>query len=430
MTERVFEYGGPVTEETIDPRKALAARLTALLAVDTSCLSGPEYCAHMGEFEAIRTRLEAEHLARLADFDESGCWAIDAAHGTANWMATHTGADKTDARGRVRLAQRLRQMPGVAAALAAGEITVAHARVLARCVINPRTRAFFPDDEPTLVGLARTSTPDQLANHVRAWIELMDQDGPVPQDPAQDTCSAARVGDRVRITSDLGLDTGLPLLAAIEERSDVLFERDKRVAAANPDDGLGMRTPGNRRAEALVELVMAGAGAEANPRRREPLFDVLVDALTLRTMERRADSTLELTDGSVIPIQLAHLWGCDALMQRVVLDRNGAVLDLGRAERYATKEQRRALDARDRGCAVPGCGRPSEFCDAHHLSFWEDGGSTDLDNLVLLCRHHHRAIHHRRLHVEMERGRPTFADGYGRRIEAGRYRPPPEAAAA
>lgn len=419
-----------VIEETVDPGATLAAKLAALLAVDTSCLSGPEYCAHMGEFETLRTQLDAEHLTRLADFDGSGCWAVDAAHGTANWMVAHTGADKTDARGRVRLAQRLRQMPVVAEALADGEITTAHAKVLARCVTNPRTRPFFADDERTLVGVARNGSPDDLANHVRAWIELVDQDGPAPDDPTRDTCSAHRVGDRVKISADLGLDTGLPLLAAIEERSDVLFERDKKVAAANPDDGLGMRTPGNRRAEAVVELIAAGAGHSSNPRRREPLFDVLVDEQTLRTMERRADSTLELADGTVISIQLAHLWGCDAMMQRVVLDGDGAVVDLGRAERYANKDQRRALGARDRGCAVPGCGRPPEHCDAHHLVFWDDGGETDLDNLVLLCRHHHRAIHHRRLHVEMERGRPVFTDGMGRRIGLGRHRPPPDVAAA
>lgn len=419
-----------MAEVTIDRRAQLGAKLVALLAVDTSCLSGPEYCTHMGELERARTQLDAEHLDRLADFDESGCWAIDASHGTANWMSSHTGADKADARSRVRLAQHLRQMPVVAAALADGAITTAHARVLTRCVTNPRTRAFFPDDEPTLVAVARNTTPDELANHVRAWIELMDQDGPTPNDPTRDTCSASRVGERVKISADLGLDTGLPLLAAIEERSDVLFERDKRVADANPNDGLAMRTPGNRRAEAITELMMAGAGAATNPRRREPLFDVLVDEQTLRTMERRADSTLALTDGTVIPIQLANLWGCDALMQRVVFDRHGAVIDLGRAKRYASKEQRRALVARDRGCPVPGCGRPPEHCDAHHLVFWDDGGDTDIDNLVLGCRHHHRAIHQGRLHVHMERGRPVFTDSYGRRIGTGRHRPPPDATAA
>ena len=419
-----------VRQRTDDRRQELAARLVALLAVDTSCLSGPEYCAHMGEFEQVRTQLDAEHLVRLADFDESGCWATDAAHGTANWMTAHTGADKADARSRVRLAQRLRQMPVAAGALASGEITLAHLRVLARCVTNPRTRPFFADDEPTLVGVARTTTPDDFANHVRAWIEVMDQDGPVPNDPTHDTVSASRVGDRVKISMDLGLDTGLPALAAIDERTDVLFERDKKVADANPSDGLAMRTAGNRRAEAVVELIMAGAGAASNPRRREPLFDVIVDQQTLRTMERRADSTLELADGTVVSIQLAHLWGCDALMQRVVFDRHGAVLDLGRAERYATKEQRRALVARDRGCAVPGCDRPPEFCDAHHITFWEDHGDTDLDNLVLLCRHHHRAIHRGRLHVDIEHGTPEFTDSCGRRIDTGRYRPPPQDSAA
>jgi hypothetical protein len=68
-------------------------------------------------------------------------------------------------------------------------------------------------------------------------------------------------------------------------------------------------------------------------------------------------------------------------------------LDLGRATRVISPAQRAALAIRDRGCVFPDCDRPLAWCDAHHLWHWVDGGPTDLPNLALLCRAHHRAVH-------------------------------------
>jgi HNH endonuclease len=68
-------------------------------------------------------------------------------------------------------------------------------------------------------------------------------------------------------------------------------------------------------------------------------------------------------------------------------------LEVGRATRVVSPAQRTALAVRDGGCVFPGCDRPPAWCDAHHLRHWLHGGTTDLANLVLLCRAHHRAVH-------------------------------------
>jgi hypothetical protein len=68
-------------------------------------------------------------------------------------------------------------------------------------------------------------------------------------------------------------------------------------------------------------------------------------------------------------------------------------LDVGRAARLATSGQLKALRVRDGGCVHPGCTRTTAYCDAHHVAHWADGGPTALNNLVLLCRHHHRTLH-------------------------------------
>ncbi len=95
---------------------------------------------------------------------------------------------------------------------------------------------------------------------------------------------------------------------------------------------------------------------------------------------------------------------CDAALHRVLVAAGGAVLGLGRTVRLATAAQRRALAARDRGCVVPGCGRPPTWCDAHHVVPWHRGGRTDLDNLVLLCQAHHNAVHAGTVAVRVHEG--------------------------
>lgn len=83
---------------------------------------------------------------------------------------------------------------------------------------------------------------------------------------------------------------------------------------------------------------------------------------------------------------------CDGRLVRQVMDADSVVLDQGRAVRLFTRAQRRALITRDRGCAFPGCDIPAGWCEAHHLTYWSRGGDSDLDNGILLCRHHHTVI--------------------------------------
>ncbi len=90
-------------------------------------------------------------------------------------------------------------------------------------------------------------------------------------------------------------------------------------------------------------------------------------------------------------METSQLLSCDASLVHMRHDVEGNVLDVGRKTRTIPPSIRRALAARDTGCRFPGC--TSFRCDAHHLLHWSDGGVTRLDNLVLLCRRHHRAVH-------------------------------------
>jgi hypothetical protein len=83
-------------------------------------------------------------------------------------------------------------------------------------------------------------------------------------------------------------------------------------------------------------------------------------------------------------------------------------LDIGRETRTIPAAIRKALVHRDGGCSFPTCDRPPQWTDAHHVTFWADGGPTAVNNLLLVCRMHHTLLHHDRWRVEMDSGVPVF----------------------
>ena len=101
-----------------------------------------------------------------------------------------------------------------------------------------------------------------------------------------------------------------------------------------------------------------------------------------------------LDTGEALTPEAVRRLACDAAILPAVLDGAGQVLDVGRQRRLFTGPLRRALVLRDRGCAFPGCDRPPRWTDGHHIVHWSDGGETNLANAVLLCRYHHRVVHH------------------------------------
>ena len=115
-------------------------------------------------------------------------------------------------------------------------------------------------------------------------------------------------------------------------------------------------------------------------------------------------------DGTELPPEVLRRLACDAEVIPAVLGTLGEVLDLGRLRRLVTTAIWTALILRDRHCTFPACTRPPLMCHAHHLTHWANGGETKLDNLALLCAHHHRTIHHTpwRIRLNPVDRRPEF----------------------
>jgi hypothetical protein len=134
---------------------------------------------------------------------------------------------------------------------------------------------------------------------------------------------------------------------------------------------------------------------------------VTVDLATLRRELGAAAG--ELRWAGPISAEAARRLACDAGIVPAVLGAAGEPLDVGRLSYPVTAAIRRALEARDRGCAFPGCGRPPAWCAAHHIQHWTKDGITAMCNLVLLCDRHHVVVHHQGWTVRIaENGLPEF----------------------
>ncbi|WP_242633291.1 HNH endonuclease signature motif containing protein [Arthrobacter sp. S39] len=99
---------------------------------------------------------------------------------------------------------------------------------------------------------------------------------------------------------------------------------------------------------------------------------------------------------------------CDADIIPVLLGSEGRILDIGRTTRIFPAHIRKAITARDQGCAFPGCTIPAPWCEAHHITYWSHGGTTSTDNGTLLCTHHHHLVHKEQWQIQVKTGIPWF----------------------
>ncbi|MFZ2509493.1 MAG: DUF222 domain-containing protein, partial [Gordonia sp. (in: high G+C Gram-positive bacteria)] len=162
-----------------------------------------------------------------------------------------------------------------------------------------------------------------------------------------------------------------------------------------PDGSPDPRSASRRRGDALGQIVRTYLAGTDRPSSGGALPHVTLLRPAAGSLPETTGSTVDLL-GFTGPVTAttADLVACDAFRTDIHLDAHGAPLDVGRTARLFPPKLRQALKARDRGCAFPGCGRPPEWCDAHHITHWVDGGTTCIDNGVLLCRMHHTVIHH------------------------------------
>ncbi|HUF98724.1 MAG TPA: DUF222 domain-containing protein, partial [Ilumatobacter sp.] len=180
-------------------------------------------------------------------------------------------------------------------------------------------------------------------------------------------------------------------IAAGEARGDTEFVERRidrnRLAAESLGELIGTTNDTNR----------TGTPAVSSPTVAD--VTVIIDVDTLASGELHDHSVCETSDGAPIPAEVAQRLACDGNITSVVVNSDGTALAVGRTSRHATPKQRRALAQQYRHCAIGDCDTPFHRTEIHHIIPWEQGGKTDLDNLLPVCSRHHHLIHTLHWHI-------------------------------
>jgi hypothetical protein len=363
------------------------------------------------------TAAEYRWLALLAEFDAIGGWAVGGARSCADWLSWACGVSLPAAREKVRVAKALGGLPLISAAFAAGRMSYSKVRAV--------TRVATPANEALLVTYAESATAAQLETVVRGYRRSQ---------RAEEGLEAHRRFERrsvrwwvddegyVRISARLAPDDGALVVAELERLAESGGEDEgaaaepvppgTRVSAETAEAGRGdapvvqdrldAAEPAEaRRADALRMMAETAAANGPTACRGGETHLVVVHATERELSDTPTDLVVTAVDDIGVTIEgvgrvsaeTARRLGCDAEVVTLTEDRDGRPLSVGRSSRNVPRWLRRALRRRDGGrCRFPGC-NVTRFVDAHHIWHWADGGPTELDNLMLLCRFHHRLVH-------------------------------------
>ncbi|KRD07666.1 hypothetical protein ASE48_09420 [Mycobacterium sp. Root265] len=304
-------------------------------------------------------------------------------------LLTRCGVAPGAAHRAARVGRAAHTLPALTAAQRLGGVGIEFADAVGRGVTHISARVALSEEDRAKVvtKLMIQTTPSQVDEKAREIAIDKAQTQP-PEDGAVPVAENADlnemtvvVNDEGRVAATLNLDafTGEELLTALDPLC-----RPIPLPDGSPDP----RPVGKRRADAFG-LVMRTYLSNS---RRPMSGGVLPHVTLIRPQAPGFVDTLGFT--GPVSASTAELITCDSTITSVTVDGAGAPLDVGRSERLFTPVIRKGLAVRDGGCAYPGCGCPVSWCDAHHITPWSRGGTTSIDNGVLLCRLHHTAIHH------------------------------------
>jgi hypothetical protein len=303
-------------------------------------------------------------------------WQGQAKRDMADWLSALTKTSYGDAASRVRLGEAMGASPELAGAVSAGEVTAATAEALHEAVTQPASSA----NTAELIDAVKGAGPNEARKAAAEFRRIHTKETPEEAAERRYQKRSVRSGP-----ADDGIVTTTVTLPELESRE---FHQVISFIGGKPSD-TDHRTTEQRLADGLIQLCAAyAAGAVAGGRER-PTILITIDADSFTGATDEPGTTAY---GDRIPAHIVRHLAETANLQRL-LHVGSMILDLGREVRYATEAQYRALLARDGGCRVESCHIPAAWCDADHLIAWEDGGTTDLENLGLLCRHHHREKH-------------------------------------
>ncbi len=408
---------------------------TSIATLDRPCDRAYALGLELQSLAAAQASLDHDFCVLVNRFDETGAVAyFDGIRSTAHYLAWACAMNVAVAREHVRVARALRDLPLTSDLFRQGRLSYSKVREL--------TRLAGLVDEAELCALSMELTASQLARTVASY--RLASGSRIRALPERRYSSQPTGDGMVRISVVLPAEEAALVDAAVEAAV-----REAAVDAADPEAAdpeavaIGDH-PRTWRAPDRVQALVDVAALYLDHQPRDPADDhtvvmVHVNAEALGvpagTSSRPeegvpAGTSLEAGTcvveghGAIEPATAERLM-CTADVQGVLLSKGREVLSLGRTRRLATRAQRRAVRVRDSGiCQFPGC-HTTTHLDAHHIVPWSQGGPSDLDNLILLCRRHHTLVHEGGLRIgpapagtarhwdfRMPDGRRVDADGY------------------
>ncbi len=186
-----------------------------------------------------------------------------------------------------------------------------------------------------------------------------------------------------------------------------------RDAPGRPLDAAGHpldpRTHAQRQHDYFAGLISLAAGLDGVPRPNGGAPTLLVTVTQDQLLDPHGQAFLAGThdeDSSAVDLSVAHHAGCAGHVMRLLTTADGRAVSLSILDRVFDANQRKVLTDRDGGCIIPGCTVPANWCEAHHVQEWQDGGRTDTSNGTLLCYHHHRELGMLGWDIQMRNGLP------------------------
>jgi Domain of unknown function (DUF222) len=410
-------------------------------------------------------RFSAKLTAAVGDFDAAGAWRDDGATSMTAWLRESVGLSSREASRWARTARRLRELPVTAAAYEAGVLSGGQVQAIVSN-LNDEITPLFADAERELVGKLAGMSVRDVTTVMQEWAAAAkdhlqpDPDGEPP------------LPERSLHLSET-LDGRGELSASLDPEGKALTQAALRLAESPDTNSEHPRPPAQRRADALVDIMRFFLDHQTDQRggRHRPHLNVVVNYETLTgaacpcphcpghhthtpaSPGDRANAASSsgsgtatpscsgsgaggrLLDGTVLDAATIRRLACDCGIHRVVMAGRSSILDYGWTTRTIPANLWAALVIRDQTCRFPGCDRPPQWCEAHHVQPWEHGGPTAITNLVCLCSRHHHLLHgpgwHARLHpdgtfeVTAPDGRTRLTSPPGRLPDLFQ-RPPPE----
>ena len=376
---------------------------------------GEQLGNRIAELNAYLNVAQAEFLELLREFDTERYWEELGFTSCAHWLNFKCGIGFNAARERLRMAHALVELPKIRAGFAEGRLSFSKVRAM--------TRVGTPENEDLLLNIATHGATHHVERFVSQYrrVEKLQEPGAAQELHEQRDLTWRFDQDGCLILkAKLPAEQGELVVNALERAMDLEVDDvypGGELSAETSADEKSERVPvGARRADALREVAETYLNHPENAGSTADRYQVV--------MHVRADdpSSAHLENGPCVSAETSERIACDCSITTIEENELGEPLNIGRRSRTIPPPMRRALLARDGGCRFPGCTR-TRFCDGHHIEHWLHGGETSLDNLITLCRHHHRLVHEGGFDCRKDDdGGVYFVDQRQRRIEE--YEPP------